>query len=93
MHVPEKNPNKKNVLKCSLFPLHIALDWLGAMTLCRKSQTGDSEGELKTKHLHGASGYQGSIPATSCLSLAGVAIRQLYVVAGRLVCIGANKML
>lgn len=45
-------------LKCSLFPLDITLDLLRAMTLCRKSQMGGSEGVLMTKHMYGFSGYE-----------------------------------
>lgn len=90
-HTPEKNPNKKKVLKCSLFPLYITLDLLGVMTLCCESQMGDSEGELKTEHLLGVSGYQMSIPAASRLCLACLAIRQLETLAVMLACICANK--
>lgn len=87
----KKTPTKKKVLKCSLFPLPITLDLLGVMTLCCESQMGDSEGELKTEHLIGVSGYQMSIPAASRLRLACLAIRQLEMVAVMLACICTNK--
>lgn len=58
------------------------------MTLCCKSQTGESEEnlELRTKHLRGVSGYQTSILAASRLCLTYWAIWQLEMEVVMLVC-------